>query len=347
MDELEARITQAKAQASGVDVQKPKPEEIESARIHVQELQDSLDVAERTRRVIQLNLEEAERDFTRAQNLLNAGAVSKSFVDEAETRFKSLTQDLQRVILEQQAASKALEQARLAYERISGSIDDNEYIRESYLAEAAALEAQLAVLRNDLAKTDITAPVSGPILDKFVEDSRVLQAGAPLLTIGDMDSIEVESDILSEEITQINVEDPVEIFGKALRGKSIMGHVKRIYPSGFEKISSLGIEQQRVKILIDFDNSKAGLRPGTSVDVRVITEESPDTLAVPDRAVFRRENNWYVFQVVNGRAVQTPVELGLRNDEWAEIKEGLTAEDTIVAELTNDLANGARVTSLE
>lgn len=346
IDEVKARVAQARAQASGVDVQKPKPEEIESARLHVEEMQTALEVTERARRVIALNLEEAEREFERARGLFEAGAVAKSFLDDAETRYRSLTEDAQRATLEVQAARKALEQARLTYERISGSIDDNEYIRETYLAEAAALEAQLALLKNDLRKTDIRSPVSGPILDKFIEDSRVLQAGTPLLTIGDMDSIEIESDILSEEVTQIDVEDAVEIFGKALRGRTVLGHVKRIYPAGFEKISSLGIEQQRVKILVEFDNSEVALRPGTRVDIRVITDESPNALAVPDRAVFRTGNEWFVFKVDGGRAVQTPVEIGLRNDEWAEIRSGLTPDDTIIAELTNDLADGARVVAL-
>lgn len=347
IDEVEARIAQARAQASGVDVQKPKPEQIESARIHVEEMQDTLEVARQAHRVIELELEEAERAYQRAQELLQAGAVSQTYLDEAETRYETLTENLRRATLEQQAAEKALAQARLAYEQIRASVDDNEYLREAYLAEAAALEAQLAMLQNDLEKAAMRSPVAGPVLEKFVEDSRVLQAGAPLLTIGDVESIEIESDILSEEITQIDVNDPVEIFGKALRGRTVAGHVKRIYPAGFEKISSLGIEQQRVKILIEFDNAEAGLRPGTSVDVRIITEESPETLAVPDRAVFRAGNEWYAFRVVGGRAAQTPVELGLRNDEWAEVLDGLSQDDVIVAELTNDLADGARVSPLD
>lgn len=343
IDELEARVAQTTAHASGVDVQKPKDEDIKSAAVHVQELQSSLEMAGKLRSMVELNLEEASKDYERAKSLLAGGAVSESYLDDAETTFKSLTEDLNRARLEEQTAGKALEQSRLASEKISGSVDDNEYLREAYLAEAASLQAQLAVLRNDLAKMEITAPVSGPILEKYIEDRRVLQAGEPLLKLGDVESIEIESDILSEEITQIDAEDPVEISGKALRGAVITGHVKRIYPSGFEKISSLGIEQQRVKILIGFDNAQAKLRPGTSVDIRVITGESSGALAVPDRAVFRSENTWYVFKVEGGRARQVQVELGLRNDDWAEVNSGLSAEDTIIAELTNDLVNGARV----
>lgn len=345
--ELEARIRQAQANASGVDVNKPKSEDFESAQIRVKEMQDALEVAKKARKVAELNFEEALREYDRARGLLQAGAVSQSYVDVAETRYKSRAEDLKRLELEQEAAEKSLVQAQLAYTRLTGSIDDNEYIREAYLAEAAALAAQLAVLRNDLAKTEVRAPVSGPVLEKYVEDSRVLQAGTPLLRLGDMSTIEIESDILSEEVTAMSPGDPVHIMGKALGEETLMGEVTRIYPSGFKKISSLGIEQQRVKILVGFDNSEPKLRPGTTLDVRVVTNQASDVLAVPDRAVFRSGNEWFLYVVRGGRARQTPVDIGLRNEEWAELRDGVSASDTIVAELVNELSDGVRVSPLD
>ena len=117
-------------------------------------------------------------------------------------------------------------------------------------------------------------------MEKFIEDEQVLPPGAPLLAIGDLSSIEVEADILSEEIGVVRVGQGVEISGKALGGKIVHGKVKTIYPSGFKKISSLGIEQQRVKTLIAFDNSDIGLRPEVSVDVKIIIAESPDALRI-------------------------------------------------------------------
>ncbi|MFO7974662.1 MAG: efflux RND transporter periplasmic adaptor subunit, partial [Candidatus Hydrogenedentota bacterium] len=187
------------------------------------------------------------------------------------------------------------------------------------------------------------APVDSVLLEKHIEDSRVLQAGTPLMRLGDMTTIEVESDILSEEITRISEGDPVEISGKALGERTIMGEVTRIYPSGFEKISALGIEQQRVKILISFDNSEVHLRPGTSVDIRVITNHHKDVAAVPERATFKNNGDWAVFKVQNGRAKLTPVTIGLKNDEWAEIVEGVQPGDTIITERKNDLEDGVRI----
>ncbi len=345
--EVDARIAQAGAHVSGVDMTKPKPEDVESAEIRVKEMQDALEVARKARKVTELNFEEALKNFDRAQGLIDAGAVSQSFLDDAETRYRSLSEGLEQSRLEESVAKKALEQAKLASKRLSGSIDDNEYLREAYEAEIKALESQRAVLRNDLKKSEVRSPVSGPILEKYVEDSRVLLAGTPLVRIGDVASIEIESDILSEEVTGIELGDPVEISGKALRGDTIMGTVTRIYPAGFEKISSLGIEQQRVKALIGFDNTDAKLRPGTSVDIRIITAESSNVLAVPDQAVFRTEGQWYVFKVRGGSAELCAVTIGLRNDEWVEIVEGLALDDVIVGELKNELEDGMRVVALD
>ncbi len=343
---IEAHITQKKAEVAGVDVAKPKPEDIESAKLHVTEKADLLEIASKTRAVIEINYDEAERAYNRAKGLLETGAASESFFDEADRRYKSLIEDRARVKLEESAATKALAQAEIARERLVNSIDDNEYLRDSIEAEIDMLKAQLAMLHDDLEKTEVRAPVSGPVFEKFVEDQRVLEAGSMLLKIGDLESIEIECDVLSEEVSRVHVGNKVLISGKALQGRTLEGTVTRIYPAGFMKISSLGVEQQRVRTLIGFDNAEARLRPGTSVDVEIVTAEAVDVLAVPDRAVFRHEGGWAVFTVEGGRAKLTPVKVGLRNEDWAQILDGIAPETVVVSELKNDLEDGIRVTRL-
>lgn len=341
--QVEAQIAQRRAQIMGVDIGKPKEEDIESATLRVKEMENGLEISQKALAVSQFNFDEAERSYERAKGLLEAGAASESYLDEAERSFKALQAERNQREIAVEQAQKALGQARLAEQRLIGSIDDNEYQRDVLQAEIEALEADCSILREDLKKTQIVAPVSGPVLDKYVEDSRVLVEGSELLRLGDMDSIEIECDVLSEEVTAVSRGDKVIIRGKALRGQSIEGAVKLIYPSGFEKISSLGVEQQRVKTLIEFDNTQAQLRPGTSVDVEIITAEAPNALAVPDRAVFRQGDTWAVFTVVDGHAQLTAVDVGLRNEEWAEIRGGLTADALVISELTNDIRDGVRV----
>jgi HlyD family secretion protein len=210
----------------------------------------------------------------------------------------------------------------------------------------ASCEAQLQALKSDLEKTVVEAPISGVVLEKYVEDERVLPAGTPLLKLGDLRAVEIECDVLSEEVGRIHVGDPVEITGKALQGIVRMGRVARVYPSGFKKISALGIEQQRVRTIIEFDNNGLDLRPGTSVDLRIITEERTDVIAVPERATFRHKDGWAVFTVDAGRARLTPIEIGIKNNELAEVRSGLEVGQVVVAEPKNELADGVRVTAL-
>ena len=208
------------------------------------------------------------------------------------------------------------------------------------------MSARLATLNDDLKKANVLAPVNGPVLEKYIEDQRVLRAGEPILRLGDMNSIEIECDVLSEEIAPMQVGNSVEVMGKALKGQDLLGVVKRIYPAGYMKISALGVEQQRVRTIIDFDNTQVGLRPGTSVDVRIITAKSEGALAVPDRALFRNEGEWALFIVEDGVARLINVEVGLRNDDWAEIKSGIDEGAVIVSELKNDLVDGIKVSRL-
>lgn len=344
---VQAQIAQRNAQILGVDVAKPKPEDIESAKLRVGEMENALAIAEKALSVAKINYEEALRNYERARGLLAAGAASESYLDEAERSFKALEGQYNQSSIEVERARQALDQARLAEQRLLGSMDDNEYQRDVLQAEIDALQAECAMIEDDLKKTEIRAPVSGPILEKYIEDSRVLVEGTELLRLGDMDSIEIECDVLSEEVTAVSPGDKVVIHGKALRGRTIEGVVKRIYPSGFEKISSLGVEQQRVKTLIGFDNADAQLRPGTSVDVEIVTAEAADALAVPDRAVFREGDTWAVFVVESGRARLREVEVGLRNEDWAEIRNGLSPGDTVISELTNDIQPGVRVVPIK
>lgn len=340
---LEALIAQTRAQITGVDVSKPKPEALAAAEERVKEAAASLEMARKARAVVEINLEQARKDYERAQRLQAERVMSQRAFDETESAFRALEQDLARARLAEQAADKGFEIAGLASRQLADSVDDNEFLRDVHEAQIENLEAQLEILRDDLEKTTIRAPVTGPILMKLVENRRTLLAGTPLLQMGDPASSEILCDVLSEEVVRVAPGDPVEIAGKAIDGQTIMGSVKRIHPAAFKKISALGIEQQRVRVLIDYDAQAVALRPGTSLDVKIITAESPDALAVPERAVFQHEDAWHVFRVEGGVARLTRVTVGLKNEEWAEITAGLSPEDIFVAEPPNDLQDGARV----
>jgi len=340
---VEYLVAQARAQVAGVDMTKTKPEEVDAAEVRAREATVALDMAKRDRNIAAIELKEARRSWERAKELVEEGVASEAQLDEAERRFHSAEEGFARAELAQQAALRDVEVAELVARRTAGSVDDNEYLRQLYEAEIEQLEAQRAVIQSDLEKTVIRAPVSGPVLEKYVESRRVLAPGSPIYKLGDLASMEVECDVLSEEVVRVREGARVELLGKALGDAEAAGMVTRIYPSGFKKISSLGIEQQRVKVLIGFDNGGPALRAGTRLDARIITAERPDTLAVPERAAFRRQGQWYVFVVEGGKARLRPVTLGLRNDTRAEVLEGLEETDTIITEPMNSIAPDTRV----
>ncbi len=340
----EALCNQARAQMTGVDKAKPKPEDLAAAEARVQELRESVAAVARERSVAEINRENARKEFDRLRALREQGAASQSALDAAERAYKSLQEEVQRAALAEKAAAKACEAAELAARSLKASVEDNEYMRAVYAAELERLAAETKAVEHDVRLASVTAPVTGVLLEKYVDSERTLAPGMPLMKLGDLADIEIESDILSEEVVRVRQGQPVEITGKALAGKTLPGKVKRIYPSAFTKISALGVEQQRVKVITEFDNTEAQLRPGTSVDIRVITAESTNVFAVPDSAVFRHGGQWRVFTAQNGHARLVPVEVGLRNDVCAEIKSGLKREDRVITNPPTELADGARIT---
>ena len=337
------QIAAAEARTTGVDTSKPKAEDIEAARKNEQFAADNEVMARKQLEIARLNVENARKDSERAKHLFETGAISRAAFDEAEKQYRVLQEELELRRIAVESASKSAQVARLQRESLTASINDNEFMRKAYEAEIESIKARQDVYRNELSKTDLRSPITGVVVQKLVETEGILQAGTPLLILGDPSDIEIESDILSEEVVKLRVGQPVDVTGKALGDVCAKGEVSRIYPAGFKKISALGIEQQRVKVLIRFDNSALKLRPGTSVDVRIITNEHSGVLAVPERSTFRSEGEWSVFVCRNGRAILTPLKLGIRNELWAEVLDGLREGDAIIAEPRNELKNDTRV----
>lgn len=342
LTQLRSQLDEIQSWIEGVDQTKPKPEDIEAARLKTVEAQFHLESVSKGMDITKVNLAEAERELGRMQNLLNEGVVGRAEYDKAKRVYDELREKLEECQSREKASKQALEIARVNYERIRQSVDDNEYQRGVYLAQARQVESQIEVLRDDLAKTRVRAPVTGIVLEKFIEDEQILTAGTPLLKIGDLDTMEIEADILSEEVGRVRVGQRVEVTGKALDERVIEGRVKRIYPAGFKKISALGVEQQRVKVILDFNNNPLELRPYVSVDIRIIINEHKDVLTVPEQSVFKHDGQWAVLVIEDDRIALRPVEIGLRNDEVVEIVQGLSGDDIVITEPSNELAAGQR-----
>ncbi|HET6955717.1 MAG TPA: HlyD family efflux transporter periplasmic adaptor subunit, partial [Vicinamibacterales bacterium] len=215
-------------------------------------------------------------------------------------------------------------------------------------SELQRAEARLAPSRPEASGriVSVTAPVDGVVLKRLRESETVVPAGDPLLEIGDPGSLEIVADLLSTDAvrTRAGARAIVEQWG----GEGpLEAQVRRIEPAGFMKISALGVEEQRVNVVLDFVESspaaRAPLGDGYRVEVRVVIWESPRVLKVPTSALFRHGENWAVYRVDSGRARRTLIELGHQTAQYAEVVAGLTEGAGVILHPGDTLVDNARV----
>jgi len=263
-------------------------------------------------------LERARTTLRRQEELLKAGAIAADTLDAART-----------AVATAEEARKAAEfnAARAEYEL--------KLARARLQAPAPAGRA-----------IEIVAPINGVILERLRESEAVVPAGEPLLEIGEPARIEVVADFLSTDAVRIEPGAAVLIEGWG-GTHPLEGRVRRVEPAGFMKVSALGVEEQRVNVLIDFENPAAAaarLGDGYRVEVRVIVWREENVVKAPIGALFRRGNDWAAFVIEGDRVRLTTVELGQRNDEEAQILGGLSAGQMVVLHPPDTLTDGARVT---
>jgi HlyD family secretion protein len=270
--------------------------------------------AERERTTAELM--RARQTLQRQQELMKAGAIAADNLDAAET------------------AVATAEEARKAAEF---AVSRSEY--ELQLARAR-LQAPSPAGR----AVEIVAPVNGVILKRLRESESVVPVGEPLLEIGEPGRSEIVADFLSTDAVRIQPGAAVLIEGWG-GSDPLEGRVRRVEPAGFMKVSALGVEEQRVNVLIDFEDPSAARRLGDGyrVEVRVVIWREEDVVKVPVGGLFRRGDDWAAFRVEGEQAQLQPVQLGQRNDEEAQIVMGLSAGQTVVLHPPDTLMDGARV----
>lgn len=195
---------------------------------------------------------------------------------------------------------------------------------------------------------EIKAPSSGKILRIHRESEGPIQRGDIILEIANPTTLEVVAEVLTEDAVSIppHASVLIEDWGgcEVLRGK-----VRLVEPSAFTKISALGIEEQRVNVIMDFPlpaEQCGRLADAYRVYCRIITFETEQALTIPSGALFRDKKEWAVFKVVNGKAQRTQVKITRRNPEQAMIKSGLQKGDQVIIYPGDDVKDGARVKSM-
>lgn len=274
--------------------------------------------AERDR--IQAELTFAQSELSRTRGLVKGGALAQRDLEAAEQQAAALERALQSAEFAIRTAEHQLELAR----------------------------ASLVQTRAGRAATiPLYSPVDGVVLRLLQESAAVVPTGQPLLEIGDLQDLEIVADLLSSAAVAVQRGQAVliEQWGG---DRTLHGTVRRVEPSGFTKISALGVEEQRVNVLVDFEqppDTSESLGDGYRVEVRITVWSKDDVVKVPTSSLFRNETKWAVFKVAGGVAQLQEVEIGQRNGLEAEVLSGLAVGDEIVVYPGDAVRNGVKVVS--
>jgi HlyD family secretion protein len=265
----------------------------------------------------------ASKEFKRAETLLARNVISRQEWDDAENRNQVLEREVRAARFALAAAAFEVEQIRV------------------FLQAIPKIGSQESI------PLTIISPVDGFVLNVFEENARFIPAGTPIMEIGDPRDLEAEIELLSRDAVGVTLGAAVAIEGWG-GPTTLRGRVSMVEPGGFTKISALGVEEQRVRVRVDFlDPLPQGTRLGDRyrVEAVITTWQGEDVLQIPIGALFRRGNRWMVFVFENGRARLREVETDHTNGEAAEIRSGLSENERVILYPPDALEEDTAVTA--
>jgi HlyD family secretion protein len=270
----------------------------------------------------QAALDLANADAKRIENLAAKGFASAAERDTADLTLRARRKELDAAREERHAATHALDAARAALSR----------------AMAAAKPGQAKPWA-------VRSPAAGVVLRVLQESERDVTTGTPLIEVGDPSDLEIVVDVLSSDAVSIAPGNRV-LFEHWGGETPVEGRVRRVEPSAFTKISALGVEEQRVNVIIGVvstDERWRAVGDGFRVDARIVVDERDDVLTVPVSALFREHDRWMTFVVSGGRAHKRGVTVGARGSQQAIVDAGLDEGETVVVYPGSSLDDGTRV----
>ena len=339
---LMAQIEEMRAERSGVETLRPKAEALSQAADRIRAAQAAEAEAAAQVREAQANLQQARRERQRAESLYHDGAISRQSLEDAQLKETTRLQSLEvarRTLDRTQAEVSAV---RDEFQRLQAEQKDPDYLLQVYDARIRSLEAELANLLDEARRTEIRSPAAGQVLRIQQKSQQFVEAGAPLLEVGNLNQLELVVELLSSEAVRVKPGDPVRIEQWGGEG-TLTGKVRRIDPSAFTKVSALGVEEQRVNVIVDFDEIPPNLGDRYRTEAQIVVWRAADVLKVPIGALFRCARRWCVFTVHNNQAHRTPIELGRRNQLEAEIRQGLHLGEQVILYPSEGIRDGTKV----
>ena len=292
------------------------------AAAQVKAAEAAVAAARENERVAEAQATLAQQELERSESLRQSNFISPQALDRARS-------EVVRTRAALSASGHAANVARFGLE-----------VARAALASTAGLEAGGA------AETiRVRSPVDARVLKLVRESEGAVQAGDPLVEIGNPETLEIEVEVLSTQAVKIAPGSRVLVDrwgGDAL----LQGAVRTVEPTGFTKVSALGVEEQRVRVIVDFTSPREQWRrlgDGYRIEARFVVWEGADVLQIPAGALFRHRDGWAVFAVEGGRAVLRPVEIGQRAGLVAEVRSGLSVGEKIVDHPDDKIRDGVRV----
>jgi HlyD family secretion protein len=262
----------------------------------------------------------AEHALARVQRMAKGGAVSAQAVEQAEFDARMRAQEEASASFATKVAAQDLRAARAAL-----AVDLGKSSRDGHV--------------------DVIAPASGRVLRVMQKSAGIVPAGTPILEVGDPSALEVIVDLLTTAAVQVAPGTPVSIDGWGGEG-TLNGRVRLVEPSGFTKPSALGVDEQRVNVVVaitDPHQRWAALGDNYRVETRLVLWRGDDVVQVPQGAIFRHGDGWAAYRVDGGRTSLVTVQVGHRGDTNVEITGGLSVGQTVIVHPGERVKDGGRV----
>lgn len=260
-------------------------------------------------------LEQARNTERRQDALLSAGAISPEQREQATATRRMRESDLAAALSVSRSAAAEVQAARAVMLPSEGGI------------------AGVVAVRS---------PVKGRVLRIPEKSERVVAASAPIVELGDAKALEVVADVLSSDAVRLYAGSAVEIVEWG-GDDPLEGRVRSVEPSAFTRVSALGVDEQRVNVVVDLVNPPPSLGDGYRVEIKATVWESGSVLSIPSSSLFQRSGKWAVFVVQDGRAHIRNIEIGHRTGATVEVKSGLERGERVVLFPSDEVDDNSRV----
>ena len=307
------------AQVAEVRAQPLDPRAREEAQARLEGSIDAGHAAAATVASATAALAQARRELTRNEHLAAGNAISTQVLEQSRLAVQSLEEQLRAAQAGNARAAHEVEAAR------------------------AALSASDPVTGGK--PIVVRSPVAGRVLRVLQPSERVVLVGTALLEIGNPAHLDIVVEMLSEEAVRVRVGDTMMVTNWG-GDSALVARVERVEPTGFTKVSALGIEEQRVRVVGALPRPPAALGDGFRVETNTVLWRGDSVLQVPSTALFQHEGAWQVFVLEGDRARARPVRLGRRGSSMTGIEDGLAVGDTVIRHPSDRIADGVRVRPL-